>query len=216
MMEQAYNFENDSKLKIISQQYATQRAALESLTEGMLAGDALLAKIESFTFLHIVSSRSKPIRLKQTISLSENYPFLFYRFKFGSNNPDSPLRKGLMRFQMILDQFDRQYAGAYRHHLKAVEVAVDGILPPAGVHGRLTIGGFSRYWTLERDEKNNFIQKARLQRSETMLLSDYRVVNDSLVFRDDGTVSGIFEGAGVASSWEWSYLSVATILIMAD
>ena len=167
-----------------------------------MAGDALLAKIESFTFLHIVSSRSKPIRLKQTISLSENYPFLFYRFKFGSNNPDSPLRKGLMRFQMILDQFDRQYPGAYRHHLKAVEVAVDGILPPAGVHGRLTIGGFSRYWTLERDEKNNFIQKGRLQRSETMLLSDYRVVNDSLVFRDDGTVSGIFEGAGVASSWE--------------
>ena len=46
MMEKAYNFENDTKLKIISQQYAMQRASLESLTEGILAGDALLAKID--------------------------------------------------------------------------------------------------------------------------------------------------------------------------
>ena len=202
IMEKAYNFENDSKLRIISEQYAAQRASLESITNGMLAGDALLAKVESFTFLQIVTSRSKPVRLKQTISLSENYPFLFYRFKFGSDNPNSVLRKGSMRFQMRLEQFDREYPGSYGQRLKAVEVAVDGILPPAGVHGKLTIGGFSRYWTLERDEKNDFVQKARLQRSETLLLSDYRIVNDSLVFRDDGTVSGIFEGAGVASSWE--------------
>ena len=63
-------------------------------------------------------------------------------------------------------------------------------------------GGYSRYWTLERDELNDFTAQARLQLSETMLLSDFRVVNDSLVFRDDGIFSGIFEGAGAASSWE--------------
>ncbi len=201
-MEQAYNFENDTNLKIIKNQYAVERAFLNILTDGMLAGDVLLADIESFTYKHIITARSKPIRLKQTISLAENYPFLFYRFNFGSDEPDSPLRKGLMRFQTTLDEFDRQYPGTYRRRLEAVEVSVDGILPPGGIHGILSIGGASRFWTLERDGAGNFIQKTRLQPVETLLLSDYRIINDSLVFRNDGTLRGIFEGAGAASTWE--------------
>jgi tetratricopeptide (TPR) repeat protein len=201
-MERAYNFEHDTRLTVIKNGYAFERAMLELVTDGHLAGDTLLADLESFTLRHIVSADRKPIPVKQTISLASRYPFLFHQFRFGALDPAAPLRRGLMRFSVPIDDFDEDYPGAFRQRLEAVELEVDGLLPPDGVHGRLSIGGLSRYWTLERDAAGDFQQKVRLQPVESLFLSDYRVRQDTLIYRLDPTVRGLFEGAGVASAWE--------------
>jgi Tc toxin complex TcA C-terminal TcB-binding domain len=188
LMQRAYNFETDQSLAIIKPDYSSDEV------NGLLAGDALLADIQSFTFDLISVTRSKRQPVKQTISLAERYPYQF----------EKQLRAtGAMNFQTTLDDFDSRYPGTYAGRITAVEVEIDGLVPPTGVSGSLTNTGISTY-RLPIDAWSNPSTPAvkyRVQSSETLVLSDYSARADSLLDRQDSKQLRIFEGAGLASSW---------------
>jgi hypothetical protein len=188
LMQRAYNFETDQELDVIRTDYSTQTV------NGLLGSDVLLADIESFTYILISSTNSKPQPVKQTISLASRYPYAF----------ETQLRPtGVIDFQTMLDDFDSQYPGTYAGRITAVEVAVDGVVPTTGISGTLTNGGISSYrtpfssWAAPTTPKVKF----RLQPQETQVLSDYQARDDSLLIQPDSRQLRIFEGAGVASTW---------------
>jgi hypothetical protein len=181
LMQRAYNFENDLNRHFIKTDYST------NTVKGLLAGDALLLDIDSFTYDLITTVQRKDVSIKHTVSLAEQYPFLF----------ETEFRKtGRMEFELRLDDLDKVYPGTYARRLEAVEVEVEGVLPAGGVHGTLTNAGISRYRTADINSL-----KVRIQPKETMVLSEYRVRNDALIFPADPRKLKLFEGAGVESTW---------------
>ncbi len=188
LMQSAYNFETDQSLQLIQNSYASGQVA------GLLGADLLLADIQSFTYDLITSTAGKPQPLRHEISLATNYPYLF----------ETQFRKtGAIDFETRVDDFDSAYAGTYAGRISSVEVAVDGIVPVLGLAGTLTNNGVSVYrvpsaaWPTSGSPG----VKYRIQSKETLVLSDYQVRNDSLLYRDNPNMMHIFEGAGVASSW---------------
>ena len=182
-MQSAYNFENDVDLQVIRPDYTS------SEVHGLLASDTLMADIQSFTYDLVTSTAPKPQPLKQTISLSERYPFQF----------ETQLRRtGSMDFQTDLDDFDSVYPGTYAGRIEHVEIAVDGIIPARGLSGSLTNAGISQYRTPSASGGNT---KQRVQNRETQIISDFDVRADALVDNPDHRQLGIFQGAGLASTW---------------
>jgi hypothetical protein len=168
LMQRAYNFENDSDRHVIRTDYSSLTVV------GLLAPDALLRDVDSFTYDLITTSEHKSMPVRQTVSLAGSYPFLF----------ETEFRKtGSMTFETRLEDFDVAYPGTYAQRIDAVEIEVEGILPEYGVRGTLTNGGISRYRKL--DHSITF----RVQPKET------------LVFRQDESRLKIFEGAGTAGTW---------------
>ncbi|MBW7475378.1 hypothetical protein K0T92_11515 [Paenibacillus oenotherae] len=181
LMQRAYNFENDMNRHFIKSDYASQSV------KGMLAADALMLDIDSFTYDAIVHVQRKRVPVKQTISLMDRYPFLF----------ETAFRQtGRMAFETRVEDFDLAFPGTFARRIESVEVEIVGVLPTSGVRGTLTNGGVSRYRTADINEL-----KFRIQPKETLLLSEYRLREDSFIFPSDGRTLKIFEGAGVASSW---------------
>ncbi len=181
MMQKAYNFENGLNRHYIKEDYST------NTIKGMFAGDALLLDIDAFTHDLITSVHKKEIPIKHTISLVESYPFLF----------ETQFRQtGKMEFETRIEDFDMAYPGTYGRKIKKVEVEIEGILPKDGVKGTLINGGINRY----RTENINEV-KFRIQPRETLILSEYRVKEDAIIFPDDSTKLGLFEGAGVTGTW---------------
>ncbi|MDQ1376585.1 MAG: hypothetical protein QOE15_758, partial [Acidimicrobiaceae bacterium] len=185
-MQRAYNFENDVALTVIRPDYAS------SEVHGLLASDALMVDIESFTYDLVTSTAPKSQPLKQTISLAQRYPFLL----------ETQLRPtGTIDFQTDLDDFDSRYPGTYAGRIEHVEVAVDGIIPARGISGSLTNAGISHYRT---PSSAGGAVKHRVQNRETQIISDFDPRTDALVDSPDRRQLGIFEGAGLASSWTLS------------
>lgn len=188
VMQQAYNFETDQSLHFIKADYSTNEV------KGLLAAEALMADIQSFTYDLITSRAGKPQPVRQTISLAENYAYLF----------EAQLRKtGVMEFETRIDDFDTYYPGTYAGRIEAVEVEVDGIVPVSGISGTLTNSGISSYripsssWPTPSSSG----LKYRVQSKETLVLSDYQVRQDALLISSDQRMLRVFQGAGVASSW---------------
>ncbi|HLL77835.1 MAG TPA: hypothetical protein VK421_21440 [Pyrinomonadaceae bacterium] len=180
LMEAAYNFEMDTSLSKIGTSYATG-----SGLGGLLGGDALLADINYFTYHHITQSKSKAVPCKTVISLAERYPFVMLQFR----------RTGRADFETKLEDFDRLYPGTYMHKIKAVEVTVEGLISADGINGSLKNSGISTF-----RRRNNKV-KLRLQPRETMMLSNYSLKGDAVVFRPSEETSGVFEDGGVATAW---------------
>jgi hypothetical protein len=186
-MQNAYNFETDQLLHWIKTSYASNEV------KGLLGADALMADIQQFTYDLVTATQSKPQPLRHTISLAGTYPYLF----------ETQFRKtGIMDFETRVDDFDAAYPGTYAGRIQSVEVEVDGIVPVTGLSGGLSNSGISTYrvpsasWPVGGSPV-----KFRVQSKETLVLSDYTVRNDSLLFSSESEMLRIFEGAGVASSW---------------
>jgi tetratricopeptide (TPR) repeat protein len=179
-MQAAYNFEMDTSLNKIGTHYTTG-----SELGGLLGGDALLADINYFTYHYITQSKSKEVPCKSIISLAERYPFVLLQFR----------QTGVAHFETKLDDFDRLYPGTYMHKIRAVEVAVEGLISADGVIGNLKNSGISTFRT-----RDNHV-KVRLQPRETMLLSSFSLKGDAVVFRPSEETLGVFEGSGVATAW---------------
>jgi receptor-binding and translocation channel-forming TcA subunit of Tc toxin len=185
LMQQAYNFENDQSLHIVKADYATDEV------KGLLAAEALLADINTFTFDLITNTTGKSQPIRQTISLAERYPFLF----------ENQLRTtGVMEFETRMDDFDSYYPGTYAGRIEAVEVEVEGIVPVAGISGTLTNSGISTYRRPSLFPPGS-AKKFRVQSRETLVLSDFNPRQDAIVATSDQRQLKVFEGAGVASSW---------------
>ena len=188
LMQQAYNFETDQALRLIRADYSTDEI------KGLLGADALLADIESFTYDLITSRAGKPQPVKQTISLANRYAFAF----------ENQLRpSGTIDFETGIDDFDSVYPGTFAGRIEAVEVEIDGIVPPTGISGTLTNSGISSYRLPNRlwPAGGTSGLKHRVQSRETLVLSDYQVRQDALLATTDARMLRIFQGAGVASSW---------------
>jgi hypothetical protein len=184
-MQRAYNFENDLSRSIIRADYSTDAV------HGMLAADALMADVQSFTYDQITSTAPKAQPVRQTISLATRYPFLF----------ETQLRSsGRMQFQTDLDDFDSVYPGTYAGRIAHVEIAVDGVVPAQGVTGTLTNAGISHYRVPAALVPAGAV-KHRVQASETLVISDYDPRTDALMVDPDNRQRRIFEGAGLASTW---------------
>lgn len=188
LMQQAYNFENDTTLSYIKSSY-------EGVVNGLLAADALMADIQAFTDDLVTSNRGKKQYVKQSISLAGRYGYLF----------ETQLRKtGSMTFETTLDDFDSVYPGTYEGRIQQVDVSVQGIVPPTGVSGTLSNNGISVYRLPSDLATAATPSKVRIQSAETLVLSDYDPTQDGVLDSSTGNQTGIFEGAGVASSWTLS------------
>jgi tetratricopeptide (TPR) repeat protein len=188
LMQQAYNFENDVSLAYIQPYYG-------GFIEGLLGADALMADIQSFTDDLVRSRRGKKQLVKTSISLASQYGFYF----------ETQLRKsGTMTFETSLDDFDSEYPGTYQGRIRRVTVDVQGIVPPTGISGTLSNNGISLF-RLPSDVATPAVPlKARVQNAESLVISDYDPSVDGPLDSSVGNQTGIFEGAGVASSWTLS------------
>jgi hypothetical protein len=188
LMQQAYNFETDQSLKLIKGDYSTDEV------KGLLGADVLLADIQTFTYDLITSTAGKPQPIKQTISLAQQYGYLF----------ETQFRKtGSMQFETRIEDFDYLYPGTYAGRIEAVEVEVDGIVPVTGISGTLTNNGISAYrLPAKLVPPNSNGLKYRVQSKETLVLSDYAARVDSPLVTSDSRMLRVFQGAGVASSWQ--------------
>ena len=185
-MQRAYNFENDVALQVIRPDYTS------SQVHGMLGSEALMADIQSFTYDQVTSTAPKSQSIKQTISLAQRYPFLL----------ETQFRPtGTVDFQTDLDDFDTRYPGTYGGRIEHVEVAIDGIIPATGISGSLTNAGISHYRT---PTSAGGALKHRVQNRETQIISDFDPRLDALVDSPDKRQLGVFEGAGLASTWTLS------------
>ncbi len=188
LMQQAYNFENDTALSAIQDSY-------QGVVEGLLAADALMADIQSFTYDLVTSKRGKKQLVKTSISLATNYGYLF----------ETQLRKtGSMAFETTLDAFDSAYPGSYQGRIRRVTVDVQGIVPPSGISGTLGNGGISVYRLPSDIATPAAPSKLRIQSAETLVISDYAAAVDGPLDSSSGNQTGIFEGAGVAGTWTLS------------
>jgi len=179
LMEQAYEFEVGEAVDIIKPNYTRNDLS------GLLAGDFLLKDIDTFTFLRItLAQKTQPV--KEVISLADRYPVQFLR-EFQ--------RTGQMNFRTELSDFDLNFPGGYQRRIKRVEVVVEGLIGRGGIHGTLTNTGLC----LTRVRNGDV--KMRLLKPETLLLSQYRIGPDSVVFIPDREMLAIFENSPVCSSW---------------
>lgn len=188
LAQRAYNFENDTAHHLVKADY------LADAIKGFLAADTLMADIQSFTYDRVTSLAPVPQPVRQTISLANQYPFLFER-DFRSS--------GSMEFTTRIDDFDMKYPGSYAGRILAVEIDVDGLVPPKGLSGTLTNSGISHYRVPSSDwtAGNGNGLKHRVQNRETLILSDHDRRLDAIIISDDNRRRSVFEGAGVCSSW---------------
>ena len=179
-MQKAYELETGEDVNIIKSNYNT------NILSGLLGADYLLKDVDYFTVHHIYNSKSKDIPVVQNFSLAELNPQGFeITFK----------QTGKVEFETSFEEFDRNYPGSYLRKLKKVEVVVEGLVPPGGLHGTLKNSGISK--ARKRTGQSYY----RVQPSETLFVSSHRPKQDISIFQPDSKVLGVFENCGVASGW---------------
>ncbi len=187
LMERAYNFENDTELKIVKNDYGHGLAnAGPDEDSRLLGGDSLLQDVDSFTYHAITNKTRKSSRIKDVISVSADFPAQFQEF----------LNTGLLSLETDLYEFDRRHPGTFAQRIEAVEVQFIGALPEGGVNGTLTIGGVTRY------RRRDGTTAERVHQVDTMALSEYILRNDAFVYQAETGVRGLFQGFGVGATWQ--------------
>ncbi|MHC1729121.1 MAG: hypothetical protein AB9866_24515 [Syntrophobacteraceae bacterium] len=187
LMERAYNFENDTNIKIIKNDYGY---ALGNPAAGMettlLGGEGLSQDIEAFTYHAITTKTRKISRIKDVISLSGDFPAAFEEFR----------NTGLLSFETDLYEFDRLHPGFYGQRLEAIELEVVGILPEGGLNGTLSAGGVSAF------RRKNGTPGKRVHQIDTMALSEFTLRNDMFLYTAETGVRGLFQGLGVGNTFQ--------------
>lgn len=178
LMERAFEYDYDTEVNRIRFDYG------RSELNGLLAGDYVLADVDSFTFDRIMETE-KQLPIKITVSLADRYPSQFREFQ----------RTGRIDIEVLLDDVDRLHPGTSVRKLKRVEVVVEGLVGPGGLHGTLANPGISH------DRGRDGARKTRVQKPETMVLSQFDLRHDGFVFGGGEEVLAPFENAGPASGW---------------
>ncbi len=187
LMERAYNFENDTEIRIIKTDYGHTVAQNAAGQEGrLLGGDSLLRDIDSFTYHAITNKTRKESRLKDVISLAGDFPAQFEEFR----------RTGLLVFETDLLEFDQRHPGFYAQRIEAVELEVVGLLPESGLNGTLAAGGVSTY------RKRDGGTGRRVHAVDTMALSEFVLRHDAFLYGADTGVRGLFQGLGAGTTWQ--------------
>jgi len=182
LMQRAYDLEFDRDLQVIRLDYG-----VGADTEGLLGGDYLKRDIASFTLDYLEHAvKQNPMRL--LVSLRTEFPQAFNTFQ----------EQGILPFRTDLEIFDRRYPGSYRRKLKRIEVFVEGLVPPEGVHGTLQHTGVSTEWR----RIGGVCQKhTRALPAERMVLSSYQFRREVVVFQPSEELLGLFENLGPQGDW---------------
>lgn len=187
LMERAYNFENDTTIKIIKNEYGY---ALGNPAAGMdimiLGGQGLSQDIEAFTYHAITTKTRKNSRIKDVISLSADFPAAFEEFR----------NTGLLSFETDLYEFDRLHPGFYGQRIEAIELEVVGILPEGGLNGTLRAGGVSAF------RRKDGTPGKRVHQIDTMALSEFTLRNDMFLYTAETGVRGLFQGLGLGNTFQ--------------
>ena len=178
LMERAFEYDYDTEVNRIRFDYS------RSELNGLLAADYLLADIDSFTFDRIMETE-KQLPIKVAVALADRYPSQFRGFQ----------RTGRIDFEVLLADVDQLHPGTCVRKLKRVEVVVEGLVGPRGLHGTLSNPGVSH------DRGRDGARKTRVQKPETMVLSQFDLRHDGFVFGGEEEVLALFENAGPASGW---------------
>jgi Tc toxin complex TcA C-terminal TcB-binding domain len=189
LMERAYNFENDTDVKVIKNDYGFKVGNPKSGSDtSLLGGQRLLLDIESFTYSAITSKTRKNSRIKDTISVAALFPTAFEEFR----------GTGLLSIETDLYEFDRLHPGFYGQRIEAVEVNIIGLLPDGhtGLNGTLTAGGVTAF------RRKDGSTGKRLHQVDTMALSDFVLRGDVFLYSAETGVRGLFQGIGLGSTWQ--------------
>jgi hypothetical protein len=188
LMERAYNFENDASLNVIKNDYGfAVAAAAPGRDTIMLGGDSLLVDIESFTFEAITSKTRKSSRIKDVVSIANDFPAHFEDFR----------RTGLLAVETDLYEFDRRHPGFYSQRLEAIEVELIGVLPDDNApSGTVTAGGVTSF------RRQDGTVGQRVHEIDTMALSDFTLRGDAFLYTIPTGVRGLFQGYGIGATWQ--------------
>lgn len=189
LMERSYNFENDTDLKVIKDDYGFKVGnPLSGQDTKLLGGDQLLLDIESFTYSAITSKTRKNSRIKDVVSVAALFPAQFEEFR----------RTGLLSIETDLYEFDRLHPGFYGQRIEAVEIAIIGLLPEGstGLNGSLAAGGVTSF------RKKDGSTGKRVHVVDVMALSDFHLRNDVFLYTAETGVRGLFQGIGLGSTWQ--------------
>jgi len=186
LMERAYNFENDTALSVIKNDYGHGVASPEPGRDvRLLGGDSLLRDIDSFTYHAVTTKTRKASRIKDVISVSADFPAQFEEFR----------QTGVLALETDLYEFDRLHPGFYGQRIEDIEVQIVGVLPEGGLNGTLALGGVTRY------RRTDGSAAERVHQVDTMALSEFVLRNDGFLFRAETGVRGLFQGFGLGTSW---------------
>jgi hypothetical protein len=187
LMERAYNFENDTDLKVIKSDYGVGVATPAPGRDiRLLGGDMLLEDIDAFTYNAIASKTRKSSRIKDMLSISSNFPAQFEEFR----------QTGLLSIETDLYEFDRLHPGFFGQRIEAIEIEIIGLLPETGLNGTLSAGGVTSF-----RKKDNSVGK-RAHQIDTMALSGFLLRSDSFLYGTETGVRGLFQGLGVGTTWQ--------------
>jgi Tc toxin complex TcA C-terminal TcB-binding domain len=178
LMERAFEYDYDTDVNRIRFDYARNEL------NGLLAAEFLVADIDAFTFERVVETE-KQVPIKIGIPLADRYPSQFRSFQ----------QNGRLDFEILLQDVDVLHPGTCVRKLRRIEVIVEGLIGPRGLNGTLTNSGI----TYDRSRAGD--RKARVQKPETMVLSQFDLRHDGFVFTVDEEVLALFENAGPAGGW---------------
>jgi hypothetical protein len=189
LMERAYNFDNDTELKVIKNDYGFKVAnPLSGQDTKLFGGDRLLLDVESFTYSAITSKTRKNSRIKDVISIAGIFPAQFEEFR----------RTGLLSVETDLYEFDRLHPGFYGQRIEAMEINIVGLLPEGstGLNGSVSAGGVTVF------RRKDGTSGKRVHQVDVMALSDFVLRNDAYLYAAETGVRGLFQGIGLGSTWQ--------------
>jgi len=179
LMERAYNAETERGLSVIRYDYQHTSA------DNLMGADQLLADVDYFTFDHVTTTKTKKNPVKKVISLADSFPWQFNKLK----------TTGLCRFETTLADFDREQPGLYLAKTRNVELKIVGLSGTSSIAGTLRNLGVSRF------RRADGTLAERLYPPDVMVLSQYDVRQDVLLFRFNPNDLRLFENNGIETVW---------------
>lgn len=125
LAEQACEFENDKRIDVIRFDYDASQVG------NALAGDFLLADLDSLEQDMIVSQQSKEQHVRYVVSLARDYPDAL----------DQLRRTGSALIAVTLDRLERRFPGLCNLRIGTVEVLPIALMDPTRLSVRLTHAG---------------------------------------------------------------------------
>lgn len=115
----AFQFEEDTNNQLITFNY------WDSLYKGLLAGESLMLSLQQMeTSYNNLNTRT--FEIEKTISVQQNFPEEFLRFKWGNNGGT----QGLLDFVLSEKLFDFDFPGQYCRKIKSISISIPAVIGP--------------------------------------------------------------------------------------
>ncbi|WP_147323399.1 Tc toxin subunit A-related protein [Chitinophaga silvatica] len=115
----AFQFEEDTNTQFITFDY------WDSLYKGLLAGESLMLSLQQMeTSYNNINTRT--FEIEKTISVQQNFPEEFLRFKWGNNGGT----QGVLDFVLSEKLFDFDFPGQYCRKIKSISISIPAVIGP--------------------------------------------------------------------------------------